>query len=336
MKRLIKWLLAAVVVAVGIAGGYAWYRLRPPGLAPGFVSSNGRIEATEIDIATKYPGRIDEVFVREGDTVNAGQVVARMDTQELLAQLHEAQAQAQEARDSRTADERVEALTETEFRFAARDYNRYFQLSEANVISNQQLDQYRTKMESERSLFAAASSKVVADGSAIAAAVASGEQLQTQLKDRELKAPVRGRVLYKLAEPGEVLPAGGTVVTIIDLTDVYMTIFLPDLEAGKVAIGADARVVLDAAPQWPLAAQVSYVAAKAQFTPKSVETQIEREKLTFRVKVQLNPKLLRRYEPWVKVGLPGVAYIKVDPDVEWPAQLQAREPTELLRIVPHQ
>jgi HlyD family secretion protein len=142
-------------------------------------------------------------------------------------------------------------------------------------------------------------------------------------------------VLYKLAEPGEVVNAGGNVVTIIDLTDVYMTIFLPELEAGKVAIGAEA-LVLDAAPQWPLAASVSYVAAKAQFTPKSVETAVEREKLTFRVKVQLDPALLRRYEPWVKVGLPGVAYIKIDRDAVWPPQLQAREPTELLKIVPHQ
>ncbi len=223
MKRVIKWLLAAVIVAVGIAGGYAWYRLRPPGIPAGFVSSNGRIEATEIDIATKYAGRIEERLVDEGDSVEARQVVARMDTHELLAQLHEAQAQAQQARDQRTADEKVEALTQTEFQLAARDYNRYLQLWQASVISNQQLDQYRTKMESERSLLAAASSKVVADASAISAAVASAERLQTQLNDRELKAPVHGRVLYKLAEPGEVLPAGGNVVTIIDLTDVYMT-----------------------------------------------------------------------------------------------------------------
>ena len=191
-------------------------------------------------------------------------------------------------------------------------------------------------MEAERSAFAAARDRVAADVGAIAAAQAQTERLQTQLNDRELKAPVRGRVLYKLAEPGEVLNAGGNVVTIIDLTDVYMTIFLPELEAGKVAIGAEARVVLDAAPQWPLAASVSYVAAKAQFTPKSVETAVEREKLTFRVKVQLDPTLLRRYEPWVKVGLPGVAYIKISPDAAWPPQLEAREPTELLKIVPHQ
>lgn len=334
LKRLTKWLLAALVIA--IAGGYAWYRLRPPGLPAGFVSSNGRIEAIEIDLASKYAGRVEQVLVREGDIVDAGQVVARMDTRELLAQLHQAQAQQRQADESRKSDKKNAELAATQFEFAARDYKRYFELSRQNVIGSQQLDQYSTKMESNRSAFEAARSKVAADVAAIAASQAAVEQYQTQLNDRDLKAPVRGRVLYKLAEPGEVLSAGGNIVTIIDLTDVYMTIFLPDVEAGKVAIGADARVVLDAAPQWPLSAQVSYVAAKAQFTPKSVETKVEREKLTFRVKVQLDPKLLRRYEPWVKVGLPGVAYIKVDSNAEWPPQLQAREPVELIKVTPHQ
>jgi len=325
----------AVVVAV-FAGFYAWRLLRPSAIPAGFVFSNGRIEATEIDIATKYSGRIEQVLVREGDTVDAGQVVARMDTSELLAQLHQAQAQERQADEARKSDEKIAELAETQFGFAARDYQRYSKLAQENVVGSQTLDSYTTKMETTRAAFEAARSKVASDSGTIAAAQAEIERLETQLTDRDLKAPVRARVLYKLAEPGEVLSSGGNVVTIIDLTDVYMTIFLPELEAGKVAIGADARVVLDAAPQWPLAAQVSYVAAKAQFTPKSVETTVERQKLTFRVKVQLDPKLLRRYEPWVKVGLPGVAYIKVDPDAQWPPQLQAREPTELLKITPHQ
>lgn len=329
--------VAGVAISVAaVAGLYTWYKLRPPGIPPGIIFSNGRIEATEIDIATKYPGRIEQVLVREGDTVNAGQVAARMDTTELLAQLAESQAKEQEAQEARTSDQKIADLTQTEFEFAARDYKRYSELRQASVVSAQDLDKYTTKMEAERSAYAAAIAKVTADVGAIAAAHAVSQRLQTQIEDRDLKAPVRGRVLYKLAEPGEVLPSGGSVLTIIDLTDVYMTIFLPDVEAGEVPIGAEAHVVLDAAPQWPLVSKVSYVAAKAQFTPKSVETEVERQKLTFRVKVQLDPEKLRRYEPWVKVGLPGVAYIKIDPNAEWPPDLQAREPTELLKVNPHQ
>ena len=329
-------LVSLVVIVAGMAGFFAWYELRQAGVPPGFVFSNGRIEATEIDIATKYAGRIEQVLVREGDTVDAGQVVARMDTSELLAQLHQAQAQERQATESQKADQKVADLAEAQFGYQAREYDRYSKLSKEAVVSFEQLDTYTTRMETTRSAHDAAVAKVSADLAAIAADQAEIQRLQTLLDDRDLRAPVRARVLYKLAEPGEVLASGGNVVTVIDLSDVYMTIFLPDLEAGKVAFGADSRVVLDAAPQWPLPAQVSYVAAKAQFTPKFVETTVEREKLSFRIKIQLDPKLLRRYEPWVKVGLPGVAYIKVGPTAEWPPQLQAREPTELLRIIPHQ
>jgi HlyD family secretion protein len=191
-------------------------------------------------------------------------------------------------------------------------------------------------METDQAALLATRSKVDSDASAILAAGHNMERLQTQIDDSELKAPVRGRVQYRLVEPGEVLPAGGKVVTIINLTDVYMTVFLPELDAGKVAIGADARIVLDAAQQWPVAARVSYVAAKAQFTPKSVETTIERQKLVFRAKVQIDPQLLKRIEPWIKVGVPGMAYIRVDPNAVWPSQLEARLPSELLKLSPQQ
>lgn len=331
-----KWLLIVAVMAVGIASAYAWYRLRQPGIPQGFVSGNGRLEATEIDIATKFSGRVEEVLVKEGDTVDAGQAVARMDTRELIHQLHEAAAQAQQARDSKATDEAVAQLAQSRYQFAARDYARSLKLSESNVISNQKLDTDRTKMETDQAALLATRSKVLSDTSAILAAVHNMERLQTQMDDSELKAPVRGRVQYRLVEPGEVLPAGGKVVTIINLTDVYMTVFLPELDAGKVAIGADARIVLDAAQQWPVAARVSYVAAKAQFTPKSVETTIERQKLVFRTKVQIDPQLLRRFEPWVKVGIPGIAYIQVDPNAVWPSQLEARFPSALLRLSPQQ
>jgi HlyD family secretion protein len=325
-----KWLIAAAVVtALGIAAAYAWHTLRQQGIPPGFVSGNGRLEATEIDIATKFPGRIQEVLTKEGDTVDAGQVVAHMDTRELEHQLNEAAAHEQQARDSKVTDEAVARLAQSQYEFAARDYERSVKLSEANVISAQKLDSDRTKMENDQAALLAIRAKIVADSSAILAAMHRRERLQTQIDDSELKAPARGRVQYRLAEPGEVLAAGGKVITIINLTDVYMTLFLPELEAGKVAIGADARIVLDAAPDRPIAASVSYVAANAQFTPKSVETATEREKLVFRIKVQIAPQLLRRIEPWIKIGVPGLAYIRVDPDAAWPVNLETSLPIEL-------
>lgn len=329
MKSLAKWLLAPALGIGALAGAYAWYAFRPLGIPAGFVYGNGRLEATEIDIATKFADRVETVLVKEGDTVDAGQVLARMDTRELFHQLHGAKAQAQQARDSRESDQAIVDLASRQYEFASRDYKRSLKLSEDKVISEQKLDADRTKMETYKSAVLAAQSKVVADSSAISAAEHQIELLQTQIEDSELTAPVRGRVQYRLAEPGEVLAAGGKVVTIINLTDVYMTLFLPESDAGKVTIGADARIVLDAAADRPIAARVSYVAANAQFTPKAVETATEREKLVFRIKVQIDPQLLRRIEPWIKIGVPGLAYIRVDPDAAWPANLEASTPTEL-------
>ncbi|MCY1240958.1 hypothetical protein D9M72_538340 [compost metagenome] len=98
-----------------------------------------------------------------------------------------------------------------------------------------------------------------------------------------------------------------------------MTFFLPTDQAGLLSIGSEVRLVLDAAPQYIIPAKVSYVADVAQFTPKTVETAEERQKLTFRIKAQIPKELLKKYIRMVKTGLPGVAYVKVDPNAEWPA-----------------
>jgi HlyD family secretion protein len=130
-------------------------------------------------------------------------------------------------------------------------------------------------------------------------------------------------VQYRVAQPGEVLAAGGRVLNMVDLGDVYMTFFLPTAQAGRVAIGTEVRLVLDAAPQWVVPAQVRFVADVAQFTPKTVETEEERQKLMFRVRAQVPKDLLQKYITYVKTGLPGVAYLRVDPEAEWPEFLSA-------------
>ena len=112
----------------------------------------------------------------------------------------------------------------------------------------------------------------------------------------------------------------------MDLSDVYMTFFLPETVAGRVALGSEARIILDAAPQYVIPATVSFVASTAQFTPKTVETVSERQKLMFRIKVQIAPQLLQKHLQQVKTGLPGVAWVKLDAQQPWPAALQTQLP----------
>jgi HlyD family secretion protein len=109
----------------------------------------------------------------------------------------------------------------------------------------------------------------------------------------------------------------------VDVTDVYMTFFLPTEQAGRVTIGSEVRLVMDAVPGHVIPAKVSFVANVAQFTPKTVETEEERLKLMFRVRAQISPALLRRYLEDVKTGLPGTAYVRIDPKIPWPDFLQA-------------
>lgn len=330
MLRVARWIvIIGVLGAAGYFGFRVWQHMQPPPLPEGFTVGNGRLEATDIDIATKLAGRLQDVLLREGDTVEAGQVVARMDTRTLEAQLRQAQAKVQQARDAKDSAAAVVVQRQSELAFAKIEYKRAQDLAARKVISDQQLDIARTHVQTSEAVLVAARSAVVEAQAAIDAAIAETERLQVEIDDSVLKAPRHGRVQYRLAEPGEVLDAGGRVLTMLDLTDVYMTLFLPEAEAGRVAIGGEARIVLDAAPHLVVPATVYFVDAEAQFTPKTVETATERQKLAFQVRVRIAADLLRQYEPLVKTGLPGVAYVRLAADRPWPESLQVRLPPPL-------
>ncbi|WP_277812223.1 HlyD family secretion protein [Chromohalobacter canadensis] len=347
-KRLIQALLFVILlVAIALV---AWSELRPSGLGDAIASGNGRMEATEIDIATKLSGRVAEILVDEGDFVTPGQLLARMDTRTLDAQLRQAQAELQRMRNAlqtahaqvaqsestKSAAEAVVHQRQAELTAARKRHERSQALVQRHSISRQQADDDLAVMQSAEAALAAARaqvaaaqaaivasrSQVVEAQSAIDAAEAGVAKVQADLDDSQLRADRLARVQYRVAEPGEVLAPGGNVLNLIDLTDVYMTFFLPTSQAGRVALGDDVRLVLDAAPEYVIPARVSFVASAAQFTPKTVETASEREKLMFRIRARIDPQLLKEHLEQVKTGLPGMAYLKLDPQAEWPDSLQ--------------
>jgi HlyD family secretion protein len=148
------------------------------------------------------------------------------------------------------------------------------------------------------------------------------EVTKSRITDATLISPVTGRVLYRLVEPGEVLAPGGKALTLVDLSDVYMEIFLPSDQAAALKTGAPARITVDYEPDKSAAASVSFVSPEAQFTPKQVETKSEREKLMFRVKIQIPPELVTHYIEQIKTGVRGVGYVKVSPDATFPEWLE--------------
>jgi len=328
-RRVARNWLIVVLLAIGAAvGGYVWWRLSPPPLPAGIAMSNGRLEAIHIDIATKLAGRIESVLVREGDFVEAGQVVARMDTSVLRAQLREAQAQLAKAHTAVATANAVVAQRASELALANSVLERSEQLVQSGFISAQKLDTDRSQLQVTKATLVASQSQAAEARTAVSAAEATVERIGADIEDSVLRAPTAGRVQYRLAEPGEVLAAGGKVISMLNLAEVYMTVFLPEAIAGRLAVGAEARLVFDAAPQYVVPAHVTFVAAEAQFTPKTVETATERQKLVFRVKAQIDPQLLRKYWTRVKAGMPGIAYVRVDPAARWPDTLAVRLPTQ--------
>ena len=346
-----KWMGRGLLLLALLGGGWSlWQNLQPATPGEGFVSGNGRIEATEIDVASKLAGRIARIDVDEGDFVEAGQVLARMDTGSLDAQLRQAEAQVRQAqtavltaralvaqRESQKASaEAVVVQRQAELNAADKRYRRTEALAQSRAVSRQQLDDdlaarqsatatlsaARAQVLAEQAAIEAARSQVIEAEAAVEAARATVERLRADLDDSQLRTDRAARVQYRIAQPGEVLGAGGKLLNLVDLSDVYMTFFLPERQAGRVALGSEARLILDAAPQYVIPAKVSYVASVAQFTPKTVETASEREKMMFRVKARIDPELLEKHRERVKTGLPGVAWLKLDDGAEWPAHLQ--------------
>ena len=348
-----------IVAVIVVVAAVAYYFLSRPGLPAGFAAGNGRLEANEVYIAAKYAGRIREVLVDEGDIVQAGQVVARMDTEELEARLRQAEAQIREAEDTRSvALAEVEtrraqistraaevAARQAEANFARQQFARSQRLVPTGAVSQQEAEVDNARMLSTRASVAGSQSQLVgarqeAVGSqaeavraesTIRAARAEADRIRAEIRDAVLRAPIRGRVESRLAEPGEVLASGGRVLSVVDLRDVYMYVFLPEQVTGRIANGSEARIVLDAAPQYPIRAVVSFISPTAQFTPKAVETQEERHNLTFRVKLQIPADRLARYENLIRAGSPGMGYVRFDNSATWPANLEppARIPDNL-------
>jgi len=317
-------ILLAIVLA-GMTGAIYWQRAKQPRAVSDMTTASGRIEVERVDISTRLAGRLADITVREGDFIERGTVVARMDVAELMAQLASAKASVRRAAAMIGRAQAELGSREAELKLHEVQVRRAQELTKG-VISQAEIDKRTAELDVAKAAVVVARANIIDAEAAKEAAEAQVVQLQVSIDDMVLKAPVAGRVEYKLVQPGEVIAAGGRVATLLDLSDVFMTVFLPTADVGRVALGAEARIVLDAGPQFVIPAFVSFIAAEAQFTPKYVETQNEREKLMYRVKLKIDPKLLETYRRHVKAGLTGTGYVLLGDGAQFPARLQPKLP----------
>ncbi len=322
-RRALGLFIIAFLVFAG-SGAYYWSHLNRQILPAGIVYGNGRLEADEIDISTKFAGRVAELFVDEGDSVKIGQVLARMDTRDLEASLRKSQAQVQQAQHALDEAKANLVQQQSQLLLANQEFARTKNLERQGFATRELLDQRQQQVDVAAAIVNAANSRILVSQHLLEAATHDVELYEINIADNSLRAPKDGRVQYRLTSAGEVLPAGGKVFTMLDVNNVYMDVYLPTADAGKAKVGSPARIVLDARPDLAIPAKVTFISAQAEFTPKPVETKNEREKLMFRVRVRIDPDVLRAHADAVKSGGPGLSYVKLDSELDWPPNLEGR------------
>jgi len=322
LKNHIKLILYVVVaISVGIVLFLAKDCLVPSKVLNGIASGNGRIETTQVDITAKYGGRVTNIYVQEGDLLSKSQLLVKLDSKELEAQLKVALAGVEQAKQNKNYAQAIVSQRESELKFKEKNFLRSKLLSKDDNIPLIDFERDETAFQTAKAALSAAKAQVTNFAASINAAKAQVEVIQVKIEESKLYAPVGGRVLYRLVEPGEIVGSGGKVLSVLNLTDTFMTIFLPTSQAGLIDIGSEARIVLDALPNVSIPAKVSFISPEAQFTPKEIETASEREKLMFRVKVKIDAALLEKHIEKIKTGLPGMAYVRLDATQPWPASL---------------
>jgi HlyD family secretion protein len=335
MNSIMRWGVVIALLAVGGAFSWQWWKEQNASKLPeGIASGNGRVESIQVDVASKYGGRVKELFAKEGDLVKPGQVLVIIDTDEYEAELASAQATLAEAEETAAEVTSDVVKAESELTYAEQQLERAKKLIVNNTISKEEFDAKQTAQKTASAAVTSVKAKLRSVQKKIDAAAGDVKRIQSKIDDSTLKSPVNGRVLYRMAEVGEVLAAGGKAMTLINLNDIYMEIFLPAQEAARCRLGADARITLDVRPEYAAIAKVTFVSPEAQFTPKQVETKSERDKLMFRIKLSVPPEIVLPYLERIKTGVRGVGYVKLDDSVAWPEYLEKRFPKDPPKDLP--
>jgi HlyD family secretion protein len=347
-KNLLIGLVAVAVVGGGI---WAWQRFAGSDALPeGLIQANGRIEGDHTTVASKLAGRIAVLKVREGDAVQAGQVLAQLEDTQLAAKQQQADAavatiaaQLQAARAQLAIARREVPLAEASADAllakaraaeiqAAKDARRFDELAERGTVEPRRAEQMRLAhtasaadlRQAEQGLASArlGHDKVKARENDVAAleaglrqAEAAAKEVASLVDDLSLRAPTGGVILTRLREAGEMVAAGTPVFDLVDLDKLYLKVYVPEKQIGQLRLGLPAQVYTDAFPGKAFPATTRYIASQAEFTPKEVQTPDERVKLTYAVKLYFDANPEHRLTP----GVPADAVIRWRDGVPWQA-----------------
>jgi HlyD family secretion protein len=306
-----KRFIPALIAAVLIIGAILWFTASRNNGANPSIAASGTVEATEAQLGFQAPGRIEDISVHEGDPVKAGNELAHLDRVETEARRQQATAQVAAARalllelergfrSEEIAQGRA-ALDAAKQRFndAQRDLDRTRKLYEGGAVSEEALDKARVAHDVAKSQYDQAQEqmriletgprreKIEVQRAQLAQAEAAVRTIDATLANMTIRAPFQGLVTVRHREPGEIVPAGSPILTILNPDDRWVRIYVPETRIGAVRIGQPATITTDTYPNKTYRGAVVFIATEAEFTPKTVQTAEERVKLVYAVKVRV-------------------------------------------------
>ena len=368
MSRNKPFIIAAILLLLAAAAIFR--ALYHDTLPKNLIAQAGNIDGDLILLNAKYPGRVARIGVREGDSVEANQTVALLESRETREKIRAAEANVLALKARLEADKLAHdiakaalpsqyrsALENIEIAEAAvreadeqirrqslvvaqdrKDFERAQSLLEQKLIKAHDLELHQLTLQSDTQLLKTlearrqqaqqrvriareqtkaakadvtriemAAAQVAADEAQILAAEATRDELQAVLETFTIKAPLPGLILDRIAQPGEVIGAGGNIVSMIDPASLYLKVYIDTIENGKVTIGDEALIYLDGDLKHPLKAKVVRISAQAEFTPKDVNVKSDRVQRMFAVR--LKPL---EADPRIKLGLPAIGVISTD------------------------
>lgn len=354
--------IALLIGVLLIALAVWWLGWREPLFPQGLVQANGRIEGDHYTVAGKWPGRVIELLAREGDQVEKGQILVKLDDVQTRARLNQAKSAADAIKAKLTAAHTSLAIfkknvplkvetakagvthanaalvsanaTEEQTR---KDAERFRELLKRQTVEKQRSEQAELSWKVARAQHTTAQTAVIQaekqlaeeglgwdqikvredEVEALAAQLAQAEaalaEAQSVLDDLIIRAPAAGMITTRIVDTGEVVAAGSPLFDIVDLDRLYLKVYVPEIEIGKIRLGLPARIYTDAFPDQPFPATLRYIASQAEFTPKEVQTADERVKLVYAVKLYLDENPDHRLTP----GLPADAVIRWQESAPW-------------------
>ncbi|MCX8034574.1 MAG: efflux RND transporter periplasmic adaptor subunit, partial [Thermodesulfovibrio sp.] len=276
--KLKNFLIISMILFVTILIIYFFF-IKKDNAQEGLISLSGRIEGREINVSPKIQGRIIKLYKEEGERVSSGELLCEIDSEQLSAR-YKATAETAQASYFAIAQAKANLMkAQASYEKVKKDYERYIGLLKEELISKSEFDRVKMQYESTLADIEAANKAIVQAEASYRASEQRLKEAKADLKETKIYSPSQGVVLSRPIEVGEVVNPGTVLYVLVDLNRLYVKVYVPEPEIGKLKLGLPARIYIDAYPDRYFNGKITKIYEQAEFTPKNVETKEEPVKL---------------------------------------------------------